>query len=363
MKISNFVRLCTTLAFRVLFRNREVKTPVDADSVRKILVLRYDVIGDMVVTTPLLQFLKSRLPDAEIHVVGSKKNIGVLRCNPNVKKVYRYDYSVGSLLRIARECRKERYNLALAVVFHKTTKSGLWANLCGGKYAVKVTNLHVGRAKLYRSMFNVLIPLRPNSCTMAEALIQLASAALGVEYTKKDIEFFIPYDEHSALRAKELTDNIPENSRIFVNISAGVPERTWPVATWHSFLEQLHNSYPELHFFVSGSPDAAGDICRVTNELGEQFIPVPPSADILDTCAVVDRCFAVISPDTSIIHIASAYSKPTLGIYASAHFNTLFAPYFEPNLVVVSERGQPISEMPVGNVIQGFAQLWEIISK
>ena len=61
-----------------LFRNQPIEGPVDPAGVRRILVLRLDRLGDMIVSTPLLRALKALLPHVTIDVFGGRKNIGVI---------------------------------------------------------------------------------------------------------------------------------------------------------------------------------------------------------------------------------------------------------------------------------------------
>jgi ADP-heptose:LPS heptosyltransferase len=62
-------------------------------TMKRILVVRIDFLGDMVCTTPLLRRLKERWPGAEIHVLANKYNRAVLEGNPDVSVVHTYVYS------------------------------------------------------------------------------------------------------------------------------------------------------------------------------------------------------------------------------------------------------------------------------
>ena len=55
---------------------------------KKVLMLRYDRIGDMIIATPVFRELKREYPDIEISVLASKSNFIVLKNNPYVDKVY-----------------------------------------------------------------------------------------------------------------------------------------------------------------------------------------------------------------------------------------------------------------------------------
>ena len=63
-------------------------TEFDIKNTRNILFLRYDRIGDMVITTPVFRELKLAYPEINISVLASKLNRGVLINNPYVDKIY-----------------------------------------------------------------------------------------------------------------------------------------------------------------------------------------------------------------------------------------------------------------------------------
>ena len=56
----------------------------------KVLVLKRDKIGDLLLTTPLLARLKSRLPNVETHLLANAYNAWVVAGNPHVDRVWVY---------------------------------------------------------------------------------------------------------------------------------------------------------------------------------------------------------------------------------------------------------------------------------
>ena len=73
-----------------ILRRLTRKNSIDFDikKAKNILFLRYDRIGDMVITTPVFRELKLVYPDINIIVLASKDNQGVLANNPYVDKVF-----------------------------------------------------------------------------------------------------------------------------------------------------------------------------------------------------------------------------------------------------------------------------------
>jgi len=70
----------------------------------KILVSRLRFIGDIVLTTPVLEVLREKFPDATIDYLGDKDGVTLLENNPNFNEVIPYDFTaweVSEQLRVA----------------------------------------------------------------------------------------------------------------------------------------------------------------------------------------------------------------------------------------------------------------------
>src|ERR1700722_5764943 len=56
----------------------------------KLLVVKRDKLGDMLLATPLLRALRERLPSSEIDVLASEYNAWVVKANPCISPVFSY---------------------------------------------------------------------------------------------------------------------------------------------------------------------------------------------------------------------------------------------------------------------------------
>jgi ADP-heptose:LPS heptosyltransferase len=51
---------------------------------KKVLIIRFSSIGDIVLTTPVIRCLKRQIPGTEIHYCTKKQYVGVLEANPYI---------------------------------------------------------------------------------------------------------------------------------------------------------------------------------------------------------------------------------------------------------------------------------------
>ena len=60
----------------------------DIKKSKKVLILKYDRIGDMIVTTPIFRELKNAYPNCSLSVLASEENKDVIKYNPYIDNIY-----------------------------------------------------------------------------------------------------------------------------------------------------------------------------------------------------------------------------------------------------------------------------------
>ena len=78
----------TLKAFFLKSLTKKTLNDFDIQKSSKVLMLRYDRIGDMIITTPVFREFKSSFPDAEINVLASRSNSIILKNNPHVDNIF-----------------------------------------------------------------------------------------------------------------------------------------------------------------------------------------------------------------------------------------------------------------------------------
>ncbi|MHB1619765.1 MAG: glycosyltransferase family 9 protein [Sulfuricella sp.] len=80
----------------------------------KILVIKRDKIGDLLLTTPMLRHLRYALPNAGIHLLANDYNAWVVAENPDIDKLWIYDrVKVGKKIRVMAAIKQAWLELRL----------------------------------------------------------------------------------------------------------------------------------------------------------------------------------------------------------------------------------------------------------
>lgn len=299
------------------FRNKRITSPIDFNNVKKMLILRYDAIGDMIVTTPLFEILKNKNPDLQLDILCSKKNYNIIEFNPKIDNIYFKPNNLFTFIKTIILLRKQRYDLILALVFNRTTESGIISNLIGGKGSIKVSVSHSDRNHFYYSLFNLLINLEDVrfTQTMAEIQVILISRLFHWAILKEEIQ------QRIYLNSSNKTSFKFPIKCIFFNVSAGRKEKEIDVENNIGLIKRLRQKCPEYSILLHISPNDYYKL-QIYREkfIGQsQIVYLPEIRNILDICKIINLCEIVYSPDTSIIHIAATYKKKVIVLIPQNH--------------------------------------------
>ncbi|MGZ4033711.1 MAG: glycosyltransferase family 9 protein, partial [Bacteroidia bacterium] len=77
---------------------------------KKILIIRFSSIGDIVLTTPVIRCIKEQKPEIEIHYVTKKSFKGILENNPYITKIHSIEKDVKE---ITDELKKEKFDFVV----------------------------------------------------------------------------------------------------------------------------------------------------------------------------------------------------------------------------------------------------------
>ena len=75
-------------AYLLRLFTRKKNNVFDLKNVKTVLVMRYDRIGDMIVSTPIFRELKKHNQDIEITVLASKNNQDIIKHNPYISEIF-----------------------------------------------------------------------------------------------------------------------------------------------------------------------------------------------------------------------------------------------------------------------------------
>ena len=114
MSISDLFLVPLFWVVKLLISRR--RAPLSPDNPRRILVLDFAYVGDMIMTSPVYRNLKERFPGASIEAFVFPLDKGVMKTNPYVDEVHIHPTGFHRIdLGVIADLRKKRYDIGIQV--------------------------------------------------------------------------------------------------------------------------------------------------------------------------------------------------------------------------------------------------------
>ncbi len=267
----------------------------------KILILRFSSIGDIVLTTPVIRAAKQQLKNAEVHYCTKPNFKTLLETNPFVDKVHCLERSLGDLI---TELKKEKFDYIIDL--HNNLRTNIIKIRLGVK-SKSFDKLNFKKWLLVNFKINRLPDIH-----IVDRYIEAASD-LGLKNDGLGLDYFIPNQDTIDLSLLPL----PFRSG-YTAFAIGAQHSTKRLPE-HKIVELCKKiKMPVL--LLGGKEDL-----EVGNRIIEE-LSTNPEVIVLNCCgkynlnqsaSLVKQSRVVISHDTGLMHIASAFGKEIYSIWGN----------------------------------------------
>lgn len=339
-----------------IFKNQRVEVPIKFKRNPKILIFRYDKIGDMVVSFPSLELLRDNLPEAEIWILASPINFFLLENYPIIDRFVVLPRNFFKKAQLLIALRKQKFDLIINYVFYRTTKAGVWANLINPK-AIKVNVGHQTRNEIYSKLFNVLFPITlRGQVPMSEFLCHYLCWVFGLTFNRDCLKkYSIKIPVKSDEKARKFLSNISYSKKILVNISA---RKKWSIENYRNFILLAKNDLKEVGLIFVAHPKDFGMLKKIVQRDNRNVFIFDSDENLFDLVALIRLVDLVFTPDTSIVHFANAFAKPIVMMYYEGDLNE-WLPNNSKCLCLCSKNPDNYYEIKPEYVVKGIKKLFE----
>src|SRR5258706_2242326 len=320
---------------------------LEASARPRILILRRDNIGDLVCTTPLIDALRARYPQAWLGALVNSYNADVLAGNPALDAVHVYEklkHRSGSLLSNLFERMKLASSLRGAKLDYVLAPSA-WPQ------ALKMA------ARLRAARVLSSSPLWEDDPRHEVERAFSLGAELGAQGAPGPMRIF-PEAATVAVMKKSVP---PRRPLVAIHISARQAIRRWPLQRYAALIRELGRSAAVMLLW---SPGAADDPRHPGDDAAARAFPemehlakvaTPDLRSLIAALSLADR---VICPDGGAMHIAAALGKPVVALWADSPVER-WRPWRVPHRVVRPD-SKNLADLDLGPVLDAYAALVEI---
>jgi len=278
-------------------------TYLNAALIRKILFVRIDRIGDLVLSTPALNILKKNYPHASITVLASRSNSSVVLNNPHVDECIVYDRQggVSGLVTLLGRLRSFCFDLAIDPFDDYELKSALIVFLSGAKY-------RVGYSVYGKEVFyNLKVKKRDGIDHFMKCVLRVLEP-LGIKDNNFVPEIFLTSEE--LYQAKKWLKNMRVKAP-FIGVHPGAyyESQRWPTEYFAELIDQARRKHLEVLLF--GGIEDREIIDRILSSI-DQIIPYYVGDDLRQFMALLAQCCLFVCNNSGPLHIACALGVPTI---------------------------------------------------
>ncbi len=291
---------------RLMRRGRAAVAPAWGSREHRVLFLRHDRIGDMILSTGLLRAIADSHTTIKLDVLASPANAPVLREDPHVDNVIVFDRTKPTgYFSALRRLRRTKYDAVIdcmPTAPSLTTLLLMWAS--GATHRVGVA----GRGN--DAALTLPVPSNRDAVHVVDQLAALA-AAFGVHRHRVSFHPRLYLAEREQERASETWGGGSAESgrRLLVNVSAGRAFRRWPDERYVAVIRHALARESRLRVVVIAAPDDRERAETIAQDSGARFVSTPSLRDALALVATADFLF---TPDTGVAHAASAFERPAV---------------------------------------------------
>lgn len=333
------------------------KTPVTPLDTPRILLIRPDHLGDMVLATPVLDALKTRLPQSHITMMVGPWSSEIVARHPAIDRLLLCPFPgfqrtsqklltpYFQLFHYAQQLRRGQYDIAINL------RPDFWwgAALI---YLARIPRrvgyaLTPGKPFLTRA-----VPFhQPEMASVSNLrLASIALATLGHEpliepYTPTlyPLAFTPTHEECASIQQRLQQEGITENVPIVViHPGTGAPVKLWRSEAWAqcaTALPTLLTTTPQVRIMLTGSPGERPLLEEIARGISKRNGTAQPPILLTDLAvgqlaALLKRALLVLGVDNGPLHLAVAQGTPTLQIFGPTD-PCIFGPWGNPQQHVV----------------------------
>ncbi len=329
---------------------------IDPLTIKRVLFIRPEKLGDMIISLPVFYNLKRLYPHLDLYTISSPRNIAVVRDDENITRNFLYVKKPLRDIGMLREVRRLKIDAVVDMVCDDSV-TALFLTQYSSRSAWRI-GLGKGRHRRYYD-FNYDYRTEDGAHVIDSTLKLLTAFGIDTDRAEKHVP---PTIAESSYRAADrfvasLNGDAP-GGIIGINISAGRPTRVWPEEKTIELVHRLLDAYPACRIVISADPKEHGRAVLLARRFGSRVDPLPPGLGLLEVAAIISRMKMLVTPDTSLVHIARSMRVPVVGLYTRFQKNfRLWRPYGQTTGAVISRNDYNIFDIEVEDVFRAATAL------
>ena len=312
---------------------------MERESLQRILLVRLDNLGDVLLTTPAFRAVRQTLPGAHLALLAGPAGCEVGRLNPDLDETILY-HAVNEDVNFRLPQDPEREMAAVetlrerdfdaAIVFTSYKQSALpAAYLCYlAGITVRAAGSFEGPGSLltHRHLYEETVPPKHETLRGLELTEFLGFPPVEPEMV------LVPRTEDEE-EAAGLLERHDVERFVLVHPGASASSRAYPPERYREVVEGLAEQ-SGLPVLITGGPNEEDLTRQVAGSTG---IPLGDVTSFGSFASLVGRAAVVVTNNTGTTHVASALKRPVVTVFAGTNPAEQWGPWRTPNRLLTHQ--------------------------
>ncbi|MBK8920771.1 MAG: glycosyltransferase family 9 protein [Saprospirales bacterium] len=264
---------------------------------KKILLLRFSSIGDIVLTTPVVRCLKQQL-GAEVHYLTKQVFAPLLTGNPYVNRVFSFNMEVQEVLNALAQ---ERYDWVIDLHHNLRSARVKWALR---RPARSFDKLNLQKWLLVHTGIDCL----PDKHVVDRYMDTVRH--LGVQYDGEGLDYFIP--EAAELHLPDLRADLQAGAYVVFAIGANHATKRLPQ---EKIVEVCRRTGSPVVLLGGKAEMESGR--QIADQAGTHVLNCCGQLSVHQSASAIRQAAKVITHDTGMMHIAAAFQKEIVSVWGN----------------------------------------------
>ncbi|RKY33038.1 MAG: lipopolysaccharide heptosyltransferase II [Candidatus Omnitrophota bacterium] len=299
-------------AKNLFLRRTPYPVPPTRSNFQRILIVRTDRIGDVLLSTPVIKALRDAYPGAYLAMMVRPYTKEIIEGNPYLDEIIIYDKKAKhkswyNSLNFTRVLRKKKFDLA--IILHPTIRAHLLTFLSG-----------IPKRLGYDRKMGFLLTDKIKHTKQRGEKHELdynfdLLDHLGIKAEEKELH--MPIKDASEKWAENFLkeEGIPQNQKLLtIHPGASCPSKIWPPERFAEAADKLIDKYNFKTLIIAGPKDLP-IAEKVAKNMRHQAVNLAGKISVSQLASILKRSSLFISNDSGPVHIASALGIPVISIF------------------------------------------------
>lgn len=275
---------------------------------QKILLVRTDRLGDVILATPAATALKKKLGDVHLAFLARRYTAEVLRCHPHVDEIIEIDGAEigGNMRQLTQALRQRHFDIAVFLYPRPRLAWAIWLSGIPQRIGTGY--------RWFSFLFNHRVYEHRKTAARHEAEYNLRLLQpLGISTTEVEFHFALAKTEGERIAAKLNALGVGANP-VILHAGSGGSSRDWPPEYFARLADLIHDEF-HAPVILTGAENEMDLIHGIQQQTATKPLSLCGRLTITELAVLCQRAAVFVSNSTGPLHLAVMVGAPVVAFY------------------------------------------------